>query len=237
MIVPTIRASFGRQDAQQLVYLLGGQDDDLIRAASERLRDGGLDVLLDDPRTRNALLTSPEVSVPPEMIAYVLVRQALLEGGIESRSVADYVACIVVRFGEERSAYRAERDGEELHYLVDIVMKRDEGDDRRRFLFDTHLGNFSLWLAGLFPQHIEAKEWRRGAPPLEYYERMGASGFSRAATAREAKDLELVPVFRFVAKRFRRVRIALNRISDRLLWPTGGNPAWRLLREIDQAAS
>ena len=235
MIVPTLRASFGRQDAQQLIHLLGSHDDELLGAATDRLRDGGLDALLDDPRTRNALLTSPNVSVRPEMITYVLVRQALLEGGVKSRSVADYVASIVFRFGEERSAFRADRDGEELYYLIDIVMKRDEGNQRTRFMFDTHLGNFSLWLAGLFPQHIEAREWRRGAPPLEYYERMGASGFHRAAGAREARDLELVPVFRFVARRFRRVRIALNRISDRFLWPTGGNPAWRLLREIDQA--
>ncbi len=235
MIVQTIRASFARQDAQKLIYLLGGDDPEMVSTATDRLQEMGLDALLDDPRTRNALLTSPSVTVSPEMVAYVLVRQALLEGRIQSRSVADYVASVVFRFGEGRRAYRASRDGEEMHYLIDIVMRGAEGDGRERFMFDAHLGNFSLWLAGLFPQHIEARECRRGAPPLEYYERMGAGGFLRAANAREAKDLGLTPVFHFVAGRFRSVRIALNRISDRLFWPTGGNPAWRLLREIEQA--
>ncbi len=235
MIIRTIRASFARQDAQRLIYLLGGHDSELVNAATERLQETGMDALLDDPRTRNALLTNPSVTVSPELTAYVLVRHALLEGRIESRSVADYVASVVVRFGEKRRAYRASRDGEEIHYLVDIVMRSVEGDGRQRLLFHAHLGNFSLWLAGLFPQHIEAREWRRGAPPLEYYERMGAGGFLRAADARETKDLGLTPVFRFMARRFRGVRIALNRISDRLLWPTGGNPEWRLLREIEQA--
>lgn len=235
MIVPTIRASFARQDAQKVIFLLGGGDSELVNAATDRLEEAGLDALLDDPRTRNALLTNPSVSVSPQMIAYVLVRQSLLEGRIQSRSVADYVATVVFRFGEERQAYRATRDGEEMHYLIDIVMKRAEQEGRERFMYDAHLGNFSLWSAGLFPQHIEERESRRGAPPLEYYEMMGAGGFLRAADAREAGELGLKPVFRYVAEHFRGVRIALNRISDRIFFPTGGNPAWRLLRELDQA--
>ena len=86
MIVPTIRASFARQDAQKVIFLLGGGDSELVNAATDRLEEAGLDALLDDPRTRNALLTNPSVSVSPQMIAYVLVRQSLLEGRIQSRS-------------------------------------------------------------------------------------------------------------------------------------------------------
>ena len=39
-----------------------------------------------------------------------------------------------------------------------------------------HLGNYALWLSGLFPDYIEARHWRRGAPDLDYYEEMGRRG-------------------------------------------------------------
>ena len=88
MILPTIRASFDRSDALHLVDLLARHDPDLRDAARSRLEEHGSDSLLDDPRVRNALLTDPDVQAPPSLVFYVLVRQALLEGGIESPEAA-----------------------------------------------------------------------------------------------------------------------------------------------------
>jgi len=106
MILPTIRASLSRSDAQQLVHLLGRADPELAEAARLRLEKSGIGSLLDDPRIQNALLTDPDVSVPPPIIFYVLVRQALLEGGIDDEGASDYVASMLVSFGRARRAYR-----------------------------------------------------------------------------------------------------------------------------------
>jgi hypothetical protein len=65
MILPTIRASLSRSDAQQLVHLLGRTDPELAEAARLRLEESGIGSLLDDPRIQNALLTDPDVSVAP----------------------------------------------------------------------------------------------------------------------------------------------------------------------------
>src|SRR5207244_3342534 len=89
MILPTVRASFGRRDALHLVDLLARRDPELREAARARLEEAGPDSLLDDPRVRNALLTDPDVQAPPSLVFYVLVRQALLEGGIDSAAIAD----------------------------------------------------------------------------------------------------------------------------------------------------
>lgn len=235
MILPTVRASFGRAHARHLVHLVAGGDAELLDAAMERLDRDGLDALLDDPRTRNALLTDPRAAAPPELIVYVLVRQALLEGGVDDRSLADYVASLVLRFGEGRRAFQShEGSGEEHHYLADIVIRMQRVGPHDRFLLGTHLGNFSLWLAGLFPRFIEEREERRGAPPITYYECLGAGGFHQAAHSEEAAGLGLDTVLRAAAGHFRGVRIALNRISDRVLWPTGGSPVGRLVREMEQ---
>ena len=122
MILPTIRDSFGRRDAQHLVGLLGQGDKDLRAGAERRLREEGVDSLLDDPRLLNALLTGPDVSAPPALVFYVLVRQALLETGIDDRSLADYVASLILVFGRGTREYRiSDRSEEEFHYLVDVV--------------------------------------------------------------------------------------------------------------------
>jgi hypothetical protein len=232
MILPTIRASFGRKEALQLVDLLGRHDTELREAALARLEEGGLDSLLDDPRVLNALLTEADVNAPPELVFYALARNALLEGGIDSAQVADYVASLLVAFGRERRAYHiSATDPEEFHYLVDIVASMDSAQERRAFLLRTHLGNFALWLAGLFPDFLEART-RRGGPPLDYYERMGITGYRMAADSPQAGPLGVDSLYRDVSSHFSGVRSALNRISDRYLWPDSGDPVGRLLREV-----
>jgi len=237
MILPTVRASFGRHDALHLVDLLARHDPELRDAARARLEEDGPDSLLDDPRVRNALLTDPDVAAPPTLVFYVLVRQALLEGGVDSRATADLVASVVVAFARTERAYRISEDSEEeFRYLVDLIARLGEAEERRAFLLRTHLGNYSLWLAGLFPDFLEARVRRRGAPPIAYYDRMGTAGYRLAAGSPQAAALGVASVFDEIAHRFTEVRASLNQLSDRYLWPGGGDPVARLLREVTQGA-
>jgi hypothetical protein len=237
MILPTIRASVSRSDANRLVDLLSGGDRDLSEAVRRRLDEDGLDSLLDDPRTLNALLASPRVRVRPEVVFYVLVRQALLEGGIESRSIADYVASVVTRFGQAGRAFRvSESDPQEYRYLVDMVSEAASAKKSRKFLLRLHLGDYSLWVSGLFPDWVESRVRRRGAPPLSYYEEMGMTGYSLAAGSHEAEKMGLDEILQSVSDHFAGVRVALNRISDRHFWPHAGDPVSRVLREVARGA-
>ncbi len=233
MIFPTIRASLSRGDAQQLVRLLGRSDPELGEAARLRLEESGVGSLLDDPRVRNALLTDTDVSVPPSVIFYVLVRQALLEGGIDDETTSDYVASMLVSFGRAGRAYRiSSEDESEFHYLADMVSELRSAGGRRRFLLRVHMGNFALWMSGLFPDYLEARTRRKGAPPITYFEKWGATGYLGASESLEAGELGMDTVLRDVANQFSAVRTALNRISDRHFWPASGDPVGRLLREV-----
>ena len=233
MILPTIRASFGRSDAVHLVRLLGAGDEELRAGAERRLEEEGVDSLLDDPRLLNALLTHPDVAAPPSLVFYVLVRQALLEGGIDDRGLADYVSSLVMSFGRADRAYRiSEKADEEYRYLVDVVTSLNDAGERKAFLLRAHLGNYSLWISGLFPDFLEARVRRKGAPPVRYYEEMGSAGYRMAAESRQAEALGMDGIFRDVSEHFGGVREALNRVSDRYLWPRAGNPVERLLREV-----
>ena len=237
MIMPTARASVGRADVRHLIELLSGGDPDLRRAAHERLEADGVDSLLDDPRVLNAVLADPNVKARPPVFFYILVRQALLEGGVEDRATADYVASMVLAFARSGRAYRvSEGAQEEYRYLVDIVTKMGGSSPREAFMLRVHLGDFSLWLSGVFPDFIGSRVHRRGAPPIKYYEQMGVAGYAMASESPEAATMGVGSVFSEVSRQFSRVRVALNRISDRYLFPTAGNSVDRILREISATA-
>jgi len=233
MILPTIRASFQRGDILHLVGLLGRGDEEMMRQAEIRVDQEGADAVLDDPRVLNALLTDPNAAPPTSLVFYVLVRHALLEVGIDDRATADYVASLLVEFGRGGRAYRvSESTTDEYHYLVDMVIKLATAEPREAFLLRSHLGNYSLWLSGLFPDYVEARTRRKGAPSIRYYERMGSTGYRLAARSHEAESLGLDRVLTEVAQHFGGVRVALNIMSDRYLWPRAGDPVGRLLREV-----
>jgi hypothetical protein len=232
MILPNVRASFGRAETNAVLGLLGSGDSARSERALERLQDEGLDALLDDPRTLNAVLTAT-AAVPPGLTFYLLVRHALLESGIDDRTLADYLAALLVEFGREDRAYRIQPgDPDRYYYLVDLVAAMDGPDGRRQFLVRAHLGNYALWLSGVFPDHVVARVQRRGAPGLDYFEAMGASGYRLAAESPIASRHGLDELYRMAADVFPALRVALNRISDRFLFPARGGSIHRLLRQL-----
>lgn len=233
MILPDVRASFGRDDAARLVYLLAREGEDRTRLET-LVSERGIDALLDHPRAPGALTAEPGLTaLPLTLFSYVALRHSLLEGGVESRLLADYVTSIFLHFASETRAHRiAAYDDCEYHYLVDLMEEIAEADGRRGFLLSAHLGNFALWLSGLFPDWICTREQRRGGPDLGYYEAMGQTGFSLAADAPFARRQKLDGCYRDAAKTFTALRVALNRFSDRFLTPRPASPVDRLLRQV-----
>ena len=234
MILPNVRASFGRAEVGAILTAVAGADAGTRQELSDRLNDDGLDALLDDPRTLNAILTADHHG-SPALVFYLLVRHALLESGLDDRTLADYIAAILVEFGREDRAYRiAPGDPDTFHYLVDLVAAAETADGRRRFLVRAHLGNYALWLGGIFPDHVTYRVHRRGAPGLDYVEALGASGYRLAAESRLAEEHGLAMLYHTAAEVFPELRVALNRISDRYLFPGRGSVD-RLLRQVGDA--
>ncbi|HEX7050351.1 MAG TPA: hypothetical protein VF188_09135 [Longimicrobiales bacterium] len=235
MILPNVRASFGRAEAGLVLSLLGRGDEYARQRAEDRLREEGFDALLDDPRTFNAVLAGGGISAAPApLVFYLLVRHSLLEDGIQSRAAADYLAALLTAFGRSGRAYVV-HEGEEPRdlYLVDLVEALETATGREAFLLRAHLGNFALWLSGLFPDYIAARVERRGAPGLRYYEELGATGYRLAADCADAEDWGLDRLYQAFAENFPALRIALNRIADRHLFPVRGDRVDRLLRQIE----
>jgi hypothetical protein len=233
MILANVRQRLTRDDAQLALRLVSRNAPDEMEHAEEELRDHGIDTLLDDPRLASALLHSPQgAHASARLFTYVIVRHALREMGEPDRGLADYVASILLHFGAPHRAERvADHDDEVYDTLAALLRDAESGDAGRAFLVRAHLGNYALWLSGLFPDHIEFRRWRRGGPDMDYFDEMGRRGYELAARHRLASQYGLDGLFSSAAERFPRLRVALNRVSDRLLFPGAGSPE-RLMRQV-----
>jgi hypothetical protein len=233
MILADTRHRLTRDDAQLAARLLAAEYGDDPADIEARIADEGIDTVLDDPRLPGALLRQPRgahASLP--LFAYVMVRTALRRAGENDRGLADYVSALVINFGIRDRAHRiAESDDEIYDALAELARDVDDSDGRRSFLVRTHLGNYSLWMSGIFPDFIEKRRWRRGGPDLDYYEEMGRRGFRLAADHRLAEEHGLSGLYATAAARFGVLRSALNAVSDSLFFPAVNSPE-RLMRQV-----
>jgi len=233
MILANVRQHLTRDDAQLAVRLIARGSSDAIEEAETTLREQGFDALLDDPRLLAGLMVSRQgshASFP--LFAYVVVRHALRDVGEGDRVLADYVASILLHFGLGSRASRVgESDDEVYSTLAELSGALESADPQRSFLVRAHLGNYALWMSGVFPDYIELRRWRRGGPDLDYYEEMGRRGFTLAADHRLAAQHGLTALFEAAAARFPVLRQALNNVSDALLFPHHHSPE-KLMRQV-----
>ena len=214
------------------VEVLAAGESERVRL-SQKAMDEGPDALWDDPRLMGALLASRDLSRPgAALFYYVVLRRLLLELGVDDRAVTDYCAAMVLAFGRGDRAFRiGDHDENQYAYLVDLVEEADRADAERQFRVRVHLGNFSLWMTGIFPDYIAARATRKGAPALPYYEALGRSGFLLASENRLAEQYGLGGVLRAAGERFPLLRMALNRMSDRVMFPHHHSPD-RIMRQV-----
>ncbi len=237
MILANTRHRLTRNDAQLVLQLLAQGSHDELQRAESTLRDHGLDELLDEPRLLSALIErrhGSHASLP--LVTYVMSRQALCSVGERDRGVADYVASILLHFSlRQRTERIGEHDDEIYDSLASLLKDAECGDPTRAFMVRAHLGNYALWLSGLFPDYIEERRSRRGGPDLGYYEDLGRRGYELAAEHRLAEQYGMQQLFAVVAERFPRLRVALNRVSDQFLFPHAHSPT-RLIRQVQDEA-
>lgn len=237
MILANARERLTSQDVELLLDVLGQGDSHRRAGLIRRAEVEGIDVLLDDPDLLQQLVAHRSLTSPsPALFLYTVVRHSLRAAGIDDRRLSDYLAALLLDFGIGRRASRVSPyDDDEYVYLTDLMLALEEASGRREFLLRAHLGNFSLWLAGVFPDYIVARRERKGGPDLRYYETLGAQGFRLARNHRLATELELVEVYDRVADAFGPIRVALNRMSDRWFFPNWHTPD-RLLRQVVDGA-
>ncbi len=196
------------------------------------------DLLLDDERLLHALLERPDyLNVSPHLYFYVLTRHTLRRAGLDDRELTDYVASMLFEFSRSESfKFTSRNHPEPLEHFFEMYSTLEETDTHTAFMVRAYMGNRSLFLSGIFPEHLAARTTRRGAPDISFYESMGSSSFRTASHHRLARQYHLDMVFDRLAEDFVTARKALNDLSDRMLTidNRGASGAEAVLRRIEE---
>jgi hypothetical protein len=223
MILANTRGQLKPRDLELVVLLLSRGSAAHRASLERRLEREGPDPLLDQPELAERLLAVRSVLLPSEVLFfYVVVRRTLLAAGLDDRDIADYLAALLREFGRRDRATRVDWHDDHAHrYLVDILTDLEASQGERRFRVMLHLGNYALWLAGLFPQYIEARRLRHGGPDMQYYDALGRRGFAMASDHALADRYRLEFILQTAVERYPTLREALNDLSERVLFPPG----------------
>jgi hypothetical protein len=219
MIRANCRARFTAADFDFIVRTLARSQTDQVSLVDLLSDVETRDSILDHPRLVDAILNHcGHLRISSQFYFYVLARHVLQQGGIGDRKLCDYIASLLETFSR---ASRLQISDETHHlaeqYISDILIALTRATPEQAFLLRAHIGNYSLFISGIFHPAVAGRRSLRGGPDIEFYERVGRTNYQLVASHAVARRCELDDVFEGLADRFRDVRLALNQLSDQLL--------------------
>jgi hypothetical protein len=218
MIRANCRERFTAADFDFIVRTLARSQTDQVSLVDLLSDSETRDSILDNPRLVDAILSNPaHLRISSQFYFYVLARYVLRQGGILDRKLCDYVGSLLEAFSRANQLHQAAHiDGRAHEYICDMLIALQRVTREQAFLLRAHIGNYSLFITGIFHENTQ-RRCERGGPDLEFYEQIGRSNYQLLAEHATARRCELDDVFGGLAGRFHDVRLALNQLSDRLL--------------------
>ena len=218
MIQPNCRVQFAAEDVDFILSVLGhkiGNAECLIKLLSD---EESRDLILDDDALFHALLERRGcLRVSSRFYFYILVRNVFRRSDVRDRAVADYVAEVLAEFAQaERARCFLPGQLNSLDYFFEMLSALNAADDRASFFIRAHIGSYSLFFSGVFPDRIRVRAELRGFPDVKYYDALGRTHFRAASDHRLAQRYDVAEIFGTLSDRFETARRALNDIADRL---------------------
>lgn len=229
MICANCRARFTAEDFDFVVQTLA--------ASPKRSEAVSLLKLLSDPEVRDEILDSELIvesilsqsrtlRISPQFYFYILARKSLQERGMDDRRLSDYVGAVLDDFvktsrlappGVHTAEAKSEMASQKVACISDMLIALQSASSQQAFLLRAHVGNYSLFLTGIFRECVEHRSRYRGAPAFSYYEDVGIANYRIAADHSMARRCEMREVYGSLSEQFREVRIALNHLAERLV--------------------
>jgi hypothetical protein len=145
------------------------------------------------------------LEISPFLLFNVLLRRSI--GGARTpteRAVVNYLANLLSLFVRTDRVYRpGVRDTRSYEYFVDLAEEAARADESRSFVLNAHIGNYALYLTGIFGEALNYRQrYKRRPVDARYYADMGRVGYRDAASNRLAKVYRLEDVFLRLALQF-----------------------------------
>jgi hypothetical protein len=218
MIRANCRERFTASDFDFVVRTLGRSQAEHVSLVDLLSDSETRDAVLDNPRVVEAILCQRgQLSISSQFYFYVLARHVLRQAGINDRKLCDYVASLLETFSRISGLRAPHVENEHgRQYISDMLIALSRATPEQAFLLRAHVGNYSLFISGIFHESTQRRSLR-GAPGLKFYEQIGRTNYQMLASHATARRCALNDVYEELADRFREVRLALNQLSDRLL--------------------
>lgn len=217
MIQANCRARFTAADFDFVMRTLARSQNDCVSLVDLLSDNETRDSVLDHPRLVDAILSNAgHLRISSQFYFYVLARHVLQQAGISDRKLSDYIGSLLETFS--RANVRAPHtNGERAHdYISDMLIALTRATPEQAFLIRAHVGNYSLFISGIFHENAQRRS-ARGGPDLKFYEQIGSRNYQLVSTNATAKRCELNDVFEKLADRFHDVRLALNHLAEELI--------------------
>jgi hypothetical protein len=218
MIRANCRERFTASDFDFVVRTLARSQTDHVSLVDLLSNADTRDSVLDNPQLVDSILSNAgHLAISSQFYFYVLARHVLRQAGINDRKLCDYVASLLETFSRisgMQAPHMADERGRQ--YISDMLIALTRATPEQAFLLRAHVGNYSLFISGIFHENTQRRSLR-GGPDLKFYEQIGRTNYGVVASHATARRCELNDVYEELAERFREVRLALNQLSDRLL--------------------
>ncbi|MDP3293733.1 MAG: hypothetical protein Q8M37_03205 [Nevskia sp.] len=181
-----------------------------------------LESLLESRYVQDAMLdpASAWVDVSPKLYFNVMLRRALA-GRRDSgeRRTIHYLSNLLALFSNSERLHRVQAgETQDYDYLVDLMLEAQNAGHERRFLVQSQIGNYALFLAGWCAPWIAHRQRYFNRPlGLDYYCNMSRAHFASAAKHELADTFGLKPVFAQLAVRFDYYRGGIERMASTAL--------------------
>ena len=218
MIRANCRARFTAADFDFVVRTLGRSRGDSVSLVDLLSDSETRDSILDHPKLVETILTNAgHLRISSQFYFYVLARHVLQQAGITDRKLSDYVGSLLETFSRANQLQSPDEIDNCAHeYISDMLIALSRATPAQTFLLRAHVGNYSLFISGIFHENTQRRSLR-GAPDIEFYEQVGRTNYQLVSSHETARRCELTDVFSGLANRFHDVRLALNDLSNRLL--------------------
>src|SRR5438128_8571460 len=218
MIRANCRERFTAADFDFVVRTLAGSRTDHVSLVELLGNVETRDSILDSPRLVEAILSNAgHLCISSHFYFYVLARHVLRDVGITDRKLCDYVASLLETFSRANGLQAPHAtENQRRQYVSDMLIALTRATSEQAFLLRAHVGNYSLFISGIFHENTQRRSLR-GGPDLKFSEQVGRTNFPIVASHATARHCETAGVFQGLGDGFREVRIALNHLSDQLL--------------------
>ena len=134
------------------------------------------DSILDHPRLFQTILEhGAPLTISPQLYFYILIRHVLKETGLNDRE-RERLRRLAARnfFPNRADEIACRRRATPIQYVSDMLIALRNASPSQTFLIRAHVGNYALFITGMFPDTVQSRARARRAGRVGFYEDVGS---------------------------------------------------------------